>query len=440
MFQTLNSSLKNKIYFSLLLSLMPASFIAGNLIINLNILIIVISALIIFNKKVLYIKYLLLDKFIFLYFCLILFTGIYNDYFFYINELSWKGYFSTIIKSIFFLKYLFLYLILRFLIENKIIILKYFFISCAACSLFVCFDIFFQFIFGQDIFGYKMIGSGRKLSGPFGDELIAGGYIQRFSVFSFFILPLYYQSISKFFSKYLVPFLFVIFFLGILMSGNRMPALLFILTIFLIMIFNQQTRKYFFSFVIIFSLLFTIVLNFNSEVKTNFKNFYNQVSQMSLVLLNKNSEEENYSQYLNEFNTFYDTWLLNKYIGGGIKNFRYYCHTRPNIKKDSKFICNMHPHNYYLEILTETGLVGLTILIIIFLIIFYKSFYKKYFTKSILNSNIAIIPFIFLFLTEVFPIKSTGSFFTTGNTTYLFLIIAILIGLVNQNNLIEKKS
>ena len=29
------------------------------------------------------------------------------------------------------------------------------------------------------------------------------------------------------------------------------------------------------------------------------------------------------------------------------------------IEKNSNFICNMHPHNYYLEILTETGLVGL---------------------------------------------------------------------------------
>ena len=47
--------------------------------------------------------------------------------------------------------------------------------------------------------------------------------------------------------------------------------------------------------------------------------------------------------------------LINKYFGGGIKNFRYYC-CRPSLDKNSKFICNMHPHNYYLEILTETGI------------------------------------------------------------------------------------
>ena len=442
MFSISNFSLKYKNYFSLLLSLMPASFIAGNLIINLNILILVISALIIFKKEVFRIKYFLLDKFIFLFFLLILLTGIFNDYFFYsidLAQLSWKGYFGTTIKSIFFLKYLFLFIILRFLVENKLIILKYFFISCSICSLFVCFDIFFQFTFGQDIFGYQ-ISPTRKLSGPFGDELIAGGFIQRFSIFSFFVLPIYYKSLSKLISKFFIPFLFIIFFLGIVLSGNRMPTILFIFTTSLILIFNHQTRKFLFPFIIIFSLFFTIIFNLNSKVQNNFIGFYNQVSNIVVVVLNKNSSTDNYPQYLREFESFYDTWLLNKYFGGGIKNFRYYCHVRPNIKTSSDFICNMHPHNYYLEILTETGLMGFAILTICFFLIIYKTFYKKYFIKSVLNYNNVIIPFMFLFLTEIFPIKSTGSFFTTGNATYIFLIMAILIGLYNQDNLIEKKS
>ena len=100
----------------------------------------------------------------------------------------------------------------------------------------------------------------------------------------------------------------------------------------------------------------------------------------------------------------------------------------------------MHPHNYYLEILTETGVIGFILIITIFLIILFMSFYKKYISKTSFKENNLIVPFIFLFIAEIFPIKSTGSFFTTGNTTYLFLIMAILIGLINQNNLIEKKS
>ena len=149
------------------------------------------------------------------------------------------------------------------------------------------------------------------------------------------------------------------------------------------------------------------------------------------------SKESNF--YLKEFSSFYHTWLMNKYIGGGIKNFRYYCHERPQIIKDPKFVCNMHPHNYYLEILTETGLVGFALISIIFLIIIYLTFMKKYFFKTNLKNNNLIIPFIFLFLAEIFPIRSTGSFFTTGNSTFLFMIIGILIGLARQQNLIENK-
>tara|TARA_X000000950_G_C13628996_1_gene542650 strand:- start:459 stop:761 length:303 start_codon:yes stop_codon:yes gene_type:complete len=100
----------------------------------------------------------------------------------------------------------------------------------------------------------------------------------------------------------------------------------------------------------------------------------------------------------------------------------------------------MHPHNYYLEILTEVGLIGMAIVMFIFLRIIYLSFYKKYFSNSSLNYNKIVIPFIFLFISEIFPLKSTGSFFTTNNTTYLFLIVAILIGLINRDNFIENKN
>ena len=48
--------------------------------------------------------------------------------------------------------------------------------------LFVCMDVIYQLIFGYDIFGYAALD--RRLSGPFGDELIAGSFVQRFSLIS----------------------------------------------------------------------------------------------------------------------------------------------------------------------------------------------------------------------------------------------------------------
>ena len=99
----------------------------------------------------------------------------------------------------------------------------------------------------------------------------------------------------------------------------------------------------------------------------------------------------------------------------------------------------MHPHNYYLEILTETGLLGFIIVVSFLIMILYLSLYRKYFTKNVLQSNHYIIPFIFLFIVEIFPIKSSGSFFTTGNATYIFILMAILIGLIRKDNSIENR-
>ena len=157
-----------------------------------------------------------------------------------------------------------------------------------------------------------------------------------------------------------------------------MPLLLFLLSLSLILIFQKQARKYFISFILVMIITFTLSYNFNEKVKLNFKSFFGQVSKIIVPSANVFGMKDS-PQYLEEFSTFYETWRINKYIGGGIKNFRYYCHVRDNIDKNSKFVCNMHPHNYYLEILTETGLLGFGIIFFLFIIILYKSFYKNIF-------------------------------------------------------------
>ena len=435
-------------FLSFLLSLIPLSFVAGNMIININIILLIIFTLILFGKNIFKIKYYFLDFLIFAFFFLILLTGIINDIYFFSIKLAWKGYFATIIKSFFFLKYLLFYLVIRFLIERDIIQLKLFFVSCTLISLFVSFDIFYQFFTGKDIFGF--VATKNKLAGPFGDELIAGGFLQRFSVFSFFVIPFFYSKKLLKYVKYLIPILFIIFLIGMILAGNRMPLILFIFTIFLIFVFHNQTRKFFIPFTFIFLITSFLIFKFNPSVKGYYDSFYLQVSKITLHVIDKDLDNKKAPQHVKEFMSFYDTWLMHKFIGGGIKNFRYYCHHRKNsdhnwfiknnnIDKNSTFICNMHPHNYYLEILTETGLIGFIIILSIFITTLYLTFFKKYFSRSPVQLNNVIIPFIFLFIAEIFPLKSTGSFFTTGNTTYLFLIMAILIALARKDISIENK-
>ena len=136
------------------------------------------------------------------------------------------------------------------------------------------------------------------------------------------------------------------------------------------------------------------------------------------------------SGYIKLFYTALDTWKKNKIFGNGIKSFRVDClefsFCEIKAQKENR-ACSNHPHNYYLEILTETGILGILITLVIatlFLIFIFKNL--KLFRKNNLENLILLAATTSLIL-ETFPIKSTGSIFTTNSATYLILICAIVL-------------
>ena len=125
MYSLSNIAIKHPNYFNLLIAFLPVSFILGNLAINLNVVLIIISTLLIFHKDFFKIKLYLIDKFFLLFFFLIIFTGIFNDIYFIIKDAYPEDY-QTTKKSFSYLRYLLFYFSLRYLIEKKIINLKFF--------------------------------------------------------------------------------------------------------------------------------------------------------------------------------------------------------------------------------------------------------------------------------------------------------------------------
>ena len=416
------------IILNILFSLIPLSYIIGNFAINLNVFLLIVYSLVFFNKKIFKIKLLFLDKIILSFFVLALFSAVINT----IESISAENDNSSFIKTILFFRYLFLYFVLRFLIENEKIYFKWFFISSLCCTLFVSFDIFYQFAFSQDIFGIKPVHPS-KLSGPFGDELVAGGYIHKFSLFGIFVLPFF--KLKKSYLSLILSMLFLIYFTAIILSGNRMPLVLFLLSIFLIILFEQKTRKYLPISLIIVSSVFFIIYKNNSIVKNSFDSFFDNSKDIINVFVIENITktskipEKRIPIYYQEFKTFYGTWMMNKYIGGGIKSFRHNCPKRKILSHNERTTCNMHPHNYYLEILTDIGIIGLIISCLIFIITIYNSLIKNYFLKQTKVINIISVPFIFVFISEIFPLRTSGSFFTTSTSTFIFILIAVIITL-----------
>ena len=125
------------------------------------------------------------------------------------------------------------------------------------------------------------------------------------------------------------------------------------------------------------------------------------------------------------FLTALDTWKKNKIFGNGIKSFRLDCGRLQeyNINR----LCSTHPHNYYVEILTETGVVGffvVSILGLLFVIFIFKNF--RFLRRNDKENLILLASTISLFV-EVFPIRSTGSIFSTYSAAYITLIAAIFL-------------
>ena len=426
----------NYIILNILFSLIPLSYIIGNFAINLNIFLLIVFSLIVYNNKVFKTKLLLIDKIILCFFVFALFSAIVNTI-----ELSSADHdYSILIKSILFFRYLLLYFILRFLVESNIINFKWFFISSLICTLFVSLDIFYQFTFNENIFGLEPLHPS-KLSGPFGDELVAGGYIHKFSLFGIFVLP--FLKLKKTYLSLILSVLFLIYMTAIILSGNRMPLVLFLLSIILILLFENKTRKYIpISLIVITSIFFTIYKN-NLAVKESFDSFvdnsYGMINVFVVENITKSSKipEKEIPIYYQEMKTFYGTWMMNKYIGGGIKSFRHNCPKRKILSHNERTTCNTHPHNYYLEILTDTGLIGLIISCLIFILTIYYSLIKNYFLKPKKSANIILVPFVFIFISEIFPIRTSGSFFTTSTATFIFILIAVIITLSKKKLIIN---
>ena len=126
--------------------------------------------------------------------------------------------------------------------------------------------------------------------------------------------------------------------------------------------------------------------------------------------------------------TSVDLFLDRPIFGSGIKSFRNQCSKKVHLPNR---VCESHPHNYVLEILNDTGLFGL-ILIYYLVIYLLLNNYKDYKLSEIYNyqiSNWVYLAIILSLFIAFFPIKSSGSFFSTYNSAFIFLILGISFGI-----------
>ena len=98
----------------------------------------------------------------------------------------------------------------------------------------------------------------------------------------------------------------------------------------------------------------------------------------------------------------------------GLKNYRHECPKNlKTISESNTYSCNLHPHNLVLELLSETGLIGLALFSLFIFYLIKQYFYKEDYLAW-LSVFIQITPLV------------NGSFFTTFSLN-LFLLTMILV-------------
>jgi len=281
--------------------------------------------------------------------------------------------------------------------------------------LLVSFDVIYQYFFLKNIFGLPIRGV--RPSGVFGKELIVGAFIAYISV------PIIFYYFKKFNNinlkeKTLYFLIYLFLFTTVALTGERLSFLIFFVSSIIIFIFNTSLKKF---ILLSMSLItFLIIIYFNSS------SFNSRVKDFNNILANFYD-----SSYGRLWESGYLLFEKNKIFGVGLKNYRVDCDNQIDPRPESiPQFCSTHPHNFFLEILSETGLVGFSIFFIFF---FYLIFYlknrirylksdlnfKKY--SSLLYGNILIL------LIYVWPLKTSGSFFTTWNSSFFWLNLGIAL-------------
>jgi hypothetical protein len=207
---------------------------------------------------------------IFIFFILSIISTIINQY----NAFDYV----ILSKSIADIRFALLFLLIRNLFYYKIIRAKILLIFSLVCAIFLTLDIFLQFFHGKDILGYPEING--RYGGVFGDEAIAGGYIQKFSILA--ILACFFLKFSKLINKKLfIVFVATILAIGILLTLDRIPFIIYFCSLFLLLILFKNNRKQIFLSILLITFSFLVIYKNNDLVNKRYSPIYHIIKIMN---------------------------------------------------------------------------------------------------------------------------------------------------------------
>lgn len=321
------------------------------------------------------------------------------------------------------------------LIDNKKIKIL---IYCIVLSLlFVCVDLIYQYFnyeivtngsrnvrVGVNLFGYQSNLVSERFQGPFRDEFIAGGFVLKFSPFLWLLCFQYHKLKKTNLSLFLIFISILMIFFVIYITGDRSPFFQ-LLCISLISTLYLDKKK----ILIFFSSIFLIVYLFALNTDKKQRYYYETLNAVGIQKDGLTLD----TGYGHLFYAAYKIWINNPLLGVGTKNYRKICHIDEyNFEsKNNIQLCSTHPHNYLLELLAETGLIGLIAFYGLIILVF-RNF------KIIIKKNLHNLELKFIYLSLGFilwPLTTTGSIMTNKNSIILWFVFAIIFAYQKINKI-----
>jgi O-antigen ligase len=308
-----------------------------------------------------------------------------------------------------------------YLIDKDKSILTYFYYTLILCFSALVVDGYIQYFTGVNLLGFKI--SGIRISSFFRDELIMGSYLSRLFPFLF---ALFLVKQKQKFEIYFIGLLFILVDVLIFMSGER-SAFFFInlSTIFIIILIKEYQKFRLVTFIIAVVCIFILSLNSSNLSNRMFKGPAEDMgfieSSKKPIIFSSNHD----SLFRNAYNMFKDKPIL----GHGPKMFRVLCKKKKYTA--GKESCNRHPHNFYLQLLSETGIIGFLFLFITFGYVFYTALrqFKSIIFKQkrpLTDYQICLLAGI---LITVWPFSPNGDFFNN----WLMITYSLPIGFYLQS-------
>ena len=314
-----------------------------------------------------------------------------------------------------------------YLIDKDKTILTYFYYALVLCFSALAIDGYIQYFTGINLSGFKL--SGNRVSSFFGDELIMGSYLS--SLFPL-LFALFLVKKKKKYEIYFIGVLFILVDVLIFMSGERSAFFFLNLsTVFIIVLIKEYQKFRLFTFII--AIICVFILSLNSS-KLSERMFKGPVRDMGLI---KSSKEPVIfsSAHDSLIRTAYNMFKDQPIFGHGPKMFRVIC-------KDEKYAtgvtpCMTHPHNFYVQLLAETGIIGFLFLLNALIYVIYialrqfKSIIFKQ-KRPLTDYQVCLLAGI---LITVWPLTTNGNFFNN----WLMIVYSLPVGFYLQS-IYSKKS